>query len=135
MGRDGLPAADVACCNTLLSAYERGGMWARALDQLAHMKGRGNWSKPYGWAYGDMMMTGGEGCDKCGGGGYKGRMGIHEYMTNSDELRAIIYRNGKVAELREQALKEGMLTLKQDGIRKVLQGFSDITEIRRVCIK
>ena len=82
-----------------------------------------------------MFETGGEGCDKCGGGGYKGRMGIHEYMTNSDELRAIIYRNGKVAELREQALKEGMLTLKQDGIRKVLQGFSDITEIRRVCIK
>ena len=56
-------------------------------------------------------------------------------LANSDDLRAIIYRNGKVAELREQALKEGMLTLKQDGIRKVLQGFSDISEIRRVCIK
>lgn len=62
-------------------------------------------------------------------------MGIHEWMTVSDKLRAIIYRQGKVSEMSEQAYKEGMTTLKQDGIRKVLQGHSDIFEIRRVCIK
>ncbi|MGE0709199.1 MAG: ATPase, T2SS/T4P/T4SS family [Planctomycetota bacterium] len=76
-----------------------------------------------------------DGCEKCGNSGYKGRMGIHEYMENTDDLRAIIYRNGKVAEIREHALKEGMTTLKQDGLRKVLQGHMDVHEVRRVCIK
>jgi type II secretory ATPase GspE/PulE/Tfp pilus assembly ATPase PilB-like protein len=75
------------------------------------------------------------GCEKCGSSGYKGRMGIHEYMVNGDDLRQIIYRSGKVSEMRDQALSEGMTTLKQDGIRKVLQGYTDIFEIRRVCIK
>lgn len=82
-----------------------------------------------------ILFAQGKGCGKCGKSGYKGRMGIHEWMTVSDELRAIIYRQGKVSEMSEQAYKEGMTTLKQDGIRKVLQGHSDIFEIRRVCIK
>ena len=61
-------------------------------------------------------------------------MGIHEFMPNNDDLRAIIFRNGKVREMRELALDQGMTTLKQDGLRKVLQGFTDAQEIRRVCI-
>ena len=75
------------------------------------------------------------GCDVCGGSGYKGRMGIHEFMAGSDGIRSIVYRHGKVAEIREQALTEGMTTLKQDGIRKVLAGHTDVKEVRRVCIQ
>lgn len=82
-----------------------------------------------------QAKVGGDGCAACGGSGYKGRMGIHEFMANSDELRMIIYRHGKVSEMREQAEQEGMTTLKQDGIRKVLLGHTDIAEVRRVCIK
>ncbi|MBL4850555.1 MAG: GspE/PulE family protein [Planctomycetes bacterium] len=75
-------------------------------------------------------------CPGCGGSGYKGRMGIHEYMVNSDELRSMIYAHAKVSDLRDHAQNEGMTTLKQDGIRKVLgQGLTDIFEVRRVCIK
>jgi type II secretory ATPase GspE/PulE/Tfp pilus assembly ATPase PilB-like protein len=76
-----------------------------------------------------------KGCPKCGDKGYKGRMGIHEFMANNDELRAVIFRNGKVAEMRDLALSQGMTTLKQDGLKKVLMGHSDAQEIRRVCIK
>jgi len=75
------------------------------------------------------------GCAKCDDSGYRGRMGIHEFMPGSDDLRQVIYGHGKVAELRAQAVKEGMTTLKQDGIRKVLTGMTDLREIRRVCIK
>lgn len=82
-----------------------------------------------------VLFEKGAGCAKCGKSGYRGRMGIHEFMACSDELRGIIYRSGKVAEITAQAKKEGMTTLKQDGIRKVLQGHSDIFEVRRVCIK
>lgn len=74
-------------------------------------------------------------CPNCQGSGYKGRMGIHEFMVNSDELRMMIYNHAKVSELRAQAMKEGMTTLKQDGLRKVLQGHTDVFEVRRVCIK
>ncbi len=82
-----------------------------------------------------VLFEKGAGCAKCGKSGYKGRMGIHEFMTCSDDIRSIIYRSGKVAEITAQAKAEGMTTLKQDGIRKVLQGLSDIFEVRRVCIK
>ncbi|RMG18269.1 MAG: GspE/PulE family protein [Planctomycetota bacterium] len=75
------------------------------------------------------------GCDKCGEKGYRGRMGIHEFMKATDGLRQLIYRHAKVAEIRDLALEEGMTTLKQDGIRKVLSGHTDIHEVRRVCIK
>lgn len=74
-------------------------------------------------------------CPACQGSGYKGRAGIHEYMINSDELRMMIYKHALVSELREKAMEQGMTTLKQDGIRKVMQGLTDIFEIRRVCIK
>ncbi|MDF1666925.1 MAG: GspE/PulE family protein, partial [Planctomycetota bacterium] len=76
-----------------------------------------------------------ENCRKCGGSGYKGRMGIHEFMPGSDGIRGVIYSKGLVRELREVAINEGMTTLKQDGIRKVMAGHTDISEVRRVCIK
>ena len=62
-------------------------------------------------------------------------MGIHEFMNATDEIRSVIYRSGKVAEIREAAMQAGMTTLKQDGIRKILAGHSDLREVRRVCIK
>jgi type II secretory ATPase GspE/PulE/Tfp pilus assembly ATPase PilB-like protein len=75
------------------------------------------------------------GCRTCGNSGYKGRMGIHEFMGNSDDLRAIVYRKGKISELRDRAISEGMTTLKQDGTLKVLDGYTDMKEVRRVCIR
>lgn len=75
-----------------------------------------------------------EGCDECYGSGYKGRLGIHELMEGTKEIKRMIKKEASPEELFAQASKEGMTTLVQDGISKVLQGLTDTTEIRRVCV-
>jgi type II secretory ATPase GspE/PulE/Tfp pilus assembly ATPase PilB-like protein len=75
------------------------------------------------------------GCPKCNGSGYKGRLGLHEILTGSDEMRSLIKKKGEVEFIRRQAMADGMTTLKQDGILKCFQGLTDIKEVRRVCIK
>ncbi|MBW2168500.1 MAG: Flp pilus assembly complex ATPase component TadA, partial [Deltaproteobacteria bacterium] len=74
------------------------------------------------------------GCELCSGSGYKGRMGIHELMEGTPSIKNLIKKQGTSEELLLQAAKEGMTTLKQDGIQKVLQGLTDMSEVRRVCI-
>ncbi len=74
------------------------------------------------------------GCEKCSGTGYRGRMGIHELMEGTPKIKLMIKQQANTEKLFERAMKEGMLTLKQDGILKVLQGNSDMEEVRRVCI-
>jgi type II secretory ATPase GspE/PulE/Tfp pilus assembly ATPase PilB-like protein len=75
-----------------------------------------------------------KGCDVCSGTGYKGRLGIHELMEGTKEIKRLIKNQENTEHLFEQAMKEGMDTLKQDGIKKVFQGLTDIKEVRRVCI-
>jgi type II secretory ATPase GspE/PulE/Tfp pilus assembly ATPase PilB-like protein len=74
------------------------------------------------------------GCDNCSGTGYRGRLGIHELMEGTPEVKLMIKRQANTEELFKQAMQQGMLTLKQDGILKVFQGITDMTEVRRVCI-
>jgi len=74
------------------------------------------------------------GCDNCSGTGYRGRMGIHELMEGTPRIKLMIKKQANTEQLFERAMKEGMLTLKQDGILKVLKGNSDMEEVRRVCI-
>jgi type IV pilus assembly protein PilB len=71
----------------------------------------------------------GTGCDVCGGTGYKGRAGLYEVMALSPELRRLILRGGSVAELRDQAVSEGMLTLRMDGVVKVSKGVTTLEEV------
>ncbi len=71
----------------------------------------------------------GTGCDNCGGTGYKGRAGLYEVMTMSHELRRMVLRGGSVAELREQAVKDGMLTLRMDGLKKIDRGVTTLEEV------
>ena len=75
------------------------------------------------------------GCPKCNDSGYKGRLGLHEILTGTDEMRSLIKKKGEVEYIRRQAMADGMTTLKQDGILKCFQGLTDIKEVRRVCIK
>ena len=75
------------------------------------------------------------GCPECGGGGYKGRLGLHELMLGTDPTKKLIQEHARVAELFAQALEDGMLTLKMDGMEKVLQGVTDMKQVRAVCIK
>ena len=74
------------------------------------------------------------GCDACSGTGYRGRMGIHELLEGTPEIKRLIKKEGVVEELFAQGVKDGMTTLKQDGIDKVFSGLTDISEVRRVCI-
>jgi len=76
-----------------------------------------------------------KGCDICDKTGYKGRMGIHELLTGSDEIKKLIQKHATVEVLRDQAINEGMTTLLQDGILKSIKGFTDFKQVRRVCIK
>ncbi len=69
------------------------------------------------------------GCGQCVGG-YKGRVGVHELMINSSGIKDQIKRRKPTEEIREQAVSEGMLTLKQDGMMKVLQGLTDMDQVR-----
>lgn len=75
------------------------------------------------------------GCEQCGQSGYKGRLGIHEVLEAGDQLKYLIKRRADTDDIRNQAVQDGMTSLKQDGILKVIQGLTDIHEIRRVCIK
>jgi type IV pilus assembly protein PilB len=77
----------------------------------------------------DITFHKGEGCDACSGIGYKGRQGLYEVMLLTPELRRIILRGGSTAEIQDQAIKEGMLTLRMDGMMKVKRGVTTLEEI------
>ncbi len=76
-----------------------------------------------------------KGCPECNNTGYKGRLGLHELMLGNDQVKKLIQEHARVAELLAAALDDGMLTLKMDGMEKVLQGLTDMKIVRSVCIK
>jgi type II secretory ATPase GspE/PulE/Tfp pilus assembly ATPase PilB-like protein len=67
--------------------------------------------------------------------GYKGRMGIHELLLGTDEIKRAIQKKATVEKLRQQAQADGMRTLLQDGIEKAIAGHTDFKQVRAVCIK
>ncbi|MEO8483794.1 MAG: type IV-A pilus assembly ATPase PilB [Acidobacteriota bacterium] len=73
----------------------------------------------------------GKGCEKCGGSGYKGRLGLFEVMEISEKLRELIVTNAPISELRTLAMREGMLTLRQSGLLKVKEGLTTLEEVVR----
>lgn len=82
----------------------------------------------------DLVLYKPAGCEACSGSGYKGRMGIHELMEGTPIMKSLIKKAANTEELFMQAYKDGMATLKQDGIVKVIKGLTNINEVRRVCI-
>jgi type II secretory ATPase GspE/PulE/Tfp pilus assembly ATPase PilB-like protein len=75
------------------------------------------------------------GCENCNQIGYRGRMALHELLMGTDDMKRMIQDKAKVDEIRKQAVKDGMMTLKQDGIEKVFAGKLDLLQVRKVCIK
>ena len=71
----------------------------------------------------------GQGCDTCGETGYKGRQGLYEVMAMTSAVRRMVLKGGSTEELREQAVKDGMLTLRMDGMLKVKRGITTLDEV------
>jgi type IV pilus assembly protein PilB len=81
---------------------------------------------------GDRTIYRAEGCEACAGEGYKGRMGIFELFEMDATLRELAFNRGSTLGFRNQAIAGGMLTLQQDGVRKVLAGTTSIDEVLAV---
>ena len=83
----------------------------------------------------DFVLTKPKGCDKCNNTGHRGRMGIHELLVATDEIKRLIQKKATVEEMRDVSIEQGMRTLLQDGIEKALAGLTTFEQVRRVCIK
>lgn len=77
----------------------------------------------------NLLFYKGKGCEKCGGKGYKGRVGIYEVMAISDNIRRMILDRASTLELKEAARAEGMLSLRESALRKVLLGKTTVEEV------
>jgi type IV pilus assembly protein PilB len=84
---------------------------------------------------GAVQPVKGSGCDKCNQTGYKGRVGLYEVMEIAEELRELILVGASGLELRRKAIDEGMITLRQSGLRKVKDGLTTIEEVVRETVK
>jgi len=81
---------------------------------------------------GSWKAYGPKGCDICKDTGYKGRVGIYQVMPITDELNRIIMNSGNAIDIADQARKEGVLSLREAGLRKVKQGLTSLEEIMAV---
>jgi type II secretory ATPase GspE/PulE/Tfp pilus assembly ATPase PilB-like protein len=81
---------------------------------------------------GHKVFYKGEGCNRCSSSGYRGRVGIHEVLEVGEELRAMMMRRANADEIREAAIKNGMVTMTVDGFQKAVQGITTLEEVLRV---
>ncbi|HYY24073.1 MAG TPA: ATPase, T2SS/T4P/T4SS family [Candidatus Udaeobacter sp.] len=104
-------------------------------DALAHGYGEAAFAQ-LGIPFGDnFLLYRGKGCAACQQSGYNGRIGLHELLVVSDGIKRLIHARATVAELAEVALAEGMTTLLQDGVHKVLAGWTDYTQVKAAAIR
>lgn len=80
----------------------------------------------------ELTLYRGVGCSRCNGSGYRGRMAIHEVMPISAEVRQAVTRRASSDEISKIAIVQGMVTMRQDGIKKALAGLTDLKEVMRV---
>ena len=90
------------------------------------------WRKQHGGASGRITLFRAPGCQECDRTGYKGRMGLYELLVADPAIKKLVQTRAPVTEITSLALAKGMRTLKQDGIEKVLQGVTDIHQVRTV---
>jgi type II secretory ATPase GspE/PulE/Tfp pilus assembly ATPase PilB-like protein len=103
------------------------------LDKLIHYYGgKEKVAKDLDINYDELELYKANGCEKCGHSGYKGRMGIHEVLMGTKEMKKLVAKAAEVPVLRDLAIEEGMNTLMQDGIAKIFNGHSDLEMVRRV---
>ncbi len=104
-------------------------------DELVQAYGASDWEHVQRAYDPGLTLFRGQGCDACNQTGYRGRVPIHELMVVSDPMKALIQTRARTGELMALAKHEGMTTLVQDGIQKVLQGLTTYKQVRAVAIK
>ncbi len=72
------------------------------------------------------------GCAECHNLGYKGRVGVYEVLENTEKIQELIFKQASGVEFKKEALRQGMLTMLQDGLLKALEGITDVEEVFRV---
>ncbi|MBN2372224.1 GspE/PulE family protein [bacterium] len=105
-------------------------------DSIVHEYGDELFHKKIGIQYSDKLtFYRPKGCPNCENSGYKGRMGIHELLVGTDDIKRMIIEGSDINLIRDRSIENGMSTLKQDGITKVFKGYTDMLQVRKVCIK
>ena len=82
-----------------------------------------------------FRLSRGKGCETCNRSGFKGRVALHELLLGTDHMKRMIQQKARTEDMLKTALEEGMTTLVQDGIHKVLQGHTTYKEVKAVAIK
>ena len=108
---------------------------AQEYDKLVRAYGTSSWEALGITRNEGFQLYRGDGCETCNNTGLKGRVALHELLCGSDELRSLIQNRAKTADMLSLAIKEGMTTLVQDGIGKVLAGVTTFDQVRAVAIK
>ncbi len=104
-------------------------------DELVHAYGANHWSK-LGIEYSEeFRLYRGRGCDACNGTGFRGRVPLHELLRISEDMKQLIQSRARTSEMLAVAMKEGMMTLVQDGIEKVLKGMTTLKQVKAVALK
>ncbi|NOT84566.1 MAG: type II secretion system ATPase GspE [Methylococcaceae bacterium] len=98
-----------------------------ALPEVVEEKGLNRFAPP-----GEVMLYRAVGCEACGGIGYRGRLAIIEFLVMSDPVRKMVMAHQESGKIQEQAVKEGMLTMYDDGLVKALHGLTTLDEVLRV---
>ena len=93
-----------------------------------------SWVENYGEG-GRITMYRPVGCSRCSKTGYKGRVGLHELLLADDDIKKLVQERARVSTIFSSSVAGGMHTLKMDGMTKVLQGLTDLKQVRTVCIK
>ena len=83
----------------------------------------------------NLRLYRGKGCDACNRTGLKGRVALHELLLGTDRMKKLIQNKAKTDEMLKAGMEDGMTTLVQDGIQKVLQGHTTYKEVKAVAIK
>ncbi len=113
-------------CSSCIYSYQPTRELIAAMEKQAEQVGTSAFSVP-------KLLYAGKGCPVCGGTGYRGRLGIFEVLNISDDIRKLIIDpNFLIDDLRALAAKQGMLTMFQDGMRKVERGITTLEELLRV---
>ena len=104
-------------------------------DELVHGYGPGYWDQ-LGLQFTDeWRLHRGRGCEVCNHTGFKGRVPLHELLVGTEEVKALIQSKSRTADILSRVMKDGMATLVQDGIQKVLRGITTYRQVRAVAMK